>query len=159
MGVFEMPQFSKGTLGVAEAVAAATTRGATSIIGGGDSVAAAHQAGVAAKISHISTGGGASLEFLAGNTLPGCQRVNGGLMGKAYFIAGNWKMFKTGDESREFVQALAREFPVVPGLTVAVSPPFTALEAVRGLDPKVRISEPRTCFMRSKARLPAKFRP
>jgi len=60
-------------------------------------------------------------------------------MGKECFIAGNWKMFKTGAESREFVQALAREFPVVPGLTVAVFPPFTALEAVRGLDPKVRI--------------------
>lgn len=75
MGVFEMPQFSKGTLGVAEAVAAATTGGATSIIGGGDSVAAVHQAGVAAKISHISTGGGASLEFLAGRKLPGVEAL------------------------------------------------------------------------------------
>jgi phosphoglycerate kinase len=75
MGVFEMPQFSKGTLGVAEAVAEATTRGATSILGGGDSVAAAHQAGVASKISHISTGGGASLEFLAGRKLPGVEAL------------------------------------------------------------------------------------
>jgi len=75
MGVFEIPQFSKGTLGVAEAVAAATERGATSIIGGGDSVAAVHQAGVAAKISHISTGGGASLEFLAGRKLPGVEAL------------------------------------------------------------------------------------
>ena len=75
MGVFEMPQFSKGTLGVAEAVAGATTRGATSIIGGGDSVAAVHQAGVAPKISHISTGGGASLEFLAGRKLPGVEAL------------------------------------------------------------------------------------
>jgi phosphoglycerate kinase len=75
MGVFEMPQFSKGTLGVAEAVAEATTRGATSIIGGGDSVAAAHQAGVASKISHISTGGGASLEFLGGRKLPGVEAL------------------------------------------------------------------------------------
>jgi len=75
MGVFEIPQFSKGTLGVAEAVAAATEGGATSIIGGGDSVAAVHQAGVAAKISHISTGGGASLEFLAGRKLPGVEAL------------------------------------------------------------------------------------
>jgi phosphoglycerate kinase len=75
MGVFEMPQFSRGTLGVAEAVAEATTRGATSIIGGGDSVAAVHQAGVASKISHISTGGGASLEFLAGRKLPGVEAL------------------------------------------------------------------------------------
>src|SRR6267378_88528 len=64
MGVFEMPAFAKGTLDVAKAVAAATSAGATSIVGGGDSVAAVHQSGVTDKISHISTGGGASLEFL-----------------------------------------------------------------------------------------------
>ncbi|MFZ0820856.1 MAG: phosphoglycerate kinase, partial [Candidatus Acidiferrales bacterium] len=75
MGVFEMPAFAKGTLGVAEAVAAATDGGATSIVGGGDSVAAVHQAGVADKISHISTGGGASLEFLAGEKLPGVEAL------------------------------------------------------------------------------------
>jgi len=75
MGVFEMPAFAKGTLQMAEAVAAATARGATSIVGGGDSVAAVHQAGVADKISHISTGGGASLEFLAGSKLPGVEAL------------------------------------------------------------------------------------
>jgi phosphoglycerate kinase len=75
MGVFEMPAFAKGTLGVAQAVAAATAAGATSIVGGGDSVAAVHQAGVADKISHISTGGGASLEFLAGEKLPGVEAL------------------------------------------------------------------------------------
>jgi phosphoglycerate kinase len=75
MGVFEMPAFARGTLGVAEAVAAATAVGATSIVGGGDSVAAVHQAGVADKISHISTGGGASLEFLAGEKLPGVEAL------------------------------------------------------------------------------------
>ena len=56
-------------------MAEATTRGATSIIGGGDSVAAVHQADVASKISHISTGGGASLEFLAGRKLPGVEAL------------------------------------------------------------------------------------
>ena len=72
LGIFEKPAFSQGTLGIARAVAAATSRGgATSIVGGGDSVAAVEQAGVASQISHISTGGGASLEFLAGQTLPG----------------------------------------------------------------------------------------
>ena len=75
MGVFEMPEFAKGTLEIAKAVAAATAAGATSIIGGGDSVAAVHQAGVAAKISHISTGGGASLEFLGGRKLPGVEAL------------------------------------------------------------------------------------
>jgi phosphoglycerate kinase len=75
MGVFEMPAFANGTLGIARAVAAATSSGATSIIGGGDSVAAIHAAGLADKISHISTGGGASLEFLAGRKLPGVEAL------------------------------------------------------------------------------------
>ena len=75
MGVFEMPAFAKGTLEVAKAVAEATSKGATSIIGGGDSVAAVHQSGVADKISHISTGGGASLEFLGGRKLPGVEAL------------------------------------------------------------------------------------
>jgi phosphoglycerate kinase len=75
MGVFEMPAFAKGTLEIAKAVAAATTAGATSIVGGGDSVAAAHQSGVSNKISHISTGGGASLEFLGGRKLPGVEAL------------------------------------------------------------------------------------
>ena len=75
MGVFEMPAFAKGTLEVAKAVAAVTTTGAISIVGGGDSVAAVHQAGVADKISHISTGGGASLEFLGGRKLKGVEAL------------------------------------------------------------------------------------
>jgi phosphoglycerate kinase len=75
MGVFEMPAFAKGTLEIAKAVASATTAGATSIIGGGDSVAAVHQSGVAKQISHISTGGGASLEFLGGRKLPGVEAL------------------------------------------------------------------------------------
>jgi phosphoglycerate kinase len=68
MGVFEFPRFAEGTFGVAKAVAAS---GATSIVGGGDSVAAINKAGLASKITHISTGGGASLEMLEGLTLPG----------------------------------------------------------------------------------------
>jgi phosphoglycerate kinase len=75
MGVFEMPAFAEGTLEIARAVASATRNGATSIVGGGDSVAAVHQAGVAEKISHISTGGGASLEFLGGKKLPGVEAL------------------------------------------------------------------------------------
>jgi len=75
MGVFEMPIFAKGTLEVARAVAAATDNGAISIVGGGDSVAAIHQSGVAERISHISTGGGASLEFLGGHKLPGVEAL------------------------------------------------------------------------------------
>jgi phosphoglycerate kinase len=75
MGVFEMPAFAKGTLEVAKAVAGATDAGATSIVGGGDSVAAVHRSGLAERISHISTGGGASLEFLGGRKLPGVEAL------------------------------------------------------------------------------------
>jgi phosphoglycerate kinase len=71
MGVFEEPPFNEGTIGIAKAVAEAGDRGATVIVGGGDSVAAVTQAGVADRITHISTGGGATLEFLAGEELPG----------------------------------------------------------------------------------------
>jgi phosphoglycerate kinase len=71
MGVFEEPPFDQGTIGIAHAVAEAADRGATVIVGGGDSVAAVTQAGVAGRITHISTGGGATLEFLAGEELPG----------------------------------------------------------------------------------------
>jgi phosphoglycerate kinase len=71
MGVFEEPPFNDGTIAVARAVAEAADRGAVVIVGGGDSVAAVTQAGVADRITHISTGGGATLEFLAGEELPG----------------------------------------------------------------------------------------
>lgn len=71
MGLFEIEAFSRGTDGIARAVADATEEGATSIIGGGDTVAAVDSAGLAARMTHISTGGGASLEFLEGRTLPG----------------------------------------------------------------------------------------
>jgi phosphoglycerate kinase len=75
LGIFEKPAFAQGTLAIARAVAAASSAGATSIVGGGDSVAAIEHSGVASKISHISTGGGASLEFLAGEKLPGVEAL------------------------------------------------------------------------------------
>jgi phosphoglycerate kinase len=76
MGMFEEKPFDEGTIGIAQAVADATENGATSIVGGGDSVAAVNQAGLDDKISHISTGGGATLEFLAGDELPGVAALN-----------------------------------------------------------------------------------
>ncbi len=76
MGMFEEKPFDEGTIAIAQAVADATDAGATSIVGGGDSVSAINQAGLDDKITHISTGGGATLEFLSGDKLPGVESLN-----------------------------------------------------------------------------------
>ncbi|MGB2623784.1 MAG: triose-phosphate isomerase [Candidatus Acidiferrum sp.] len=146
MGVFEMPAFANGTLEVARAVAAATIAGAISIVGGGDSVAAVHQSGVAARISHISTGGGASLEFLAGAKLPGVEaltdkpeeKVAGAVTHepRRRVIAGNWKMYKTQMETEVFFSAFSMLVDGITQCDIVIAPPFTSLrvavEAARG---------------------------
>jgi phosphoglycerate kinase len=76
MGVFEFDKFAKGTISVANTLAELTPKGCVTIIGGGDSVAAVEKAGVAEKMSHISTGGGASLELLEGKVLPGVAALD-----------------------------------------------------------------------------------
>ena len=77
MGVFEMEKFSKGTTAIAKAIAAATEKGAYSLIGGGDSVAAINKNGLADKVSYVSTGGGAMLEYMEGKKLPGITAIRG----------------------------------------------------------------------------------
>ncbi len=77
MGVFEMPKFQKGTVEIAKAIARATSKGAFSLVGGGDSVAAINQFNMADKVSYVSTGGGALLEYIEGQVLPGIKAIRG----------------------------------------------------------------------------------
>jgi phosphoglycerate kinase len=77
MGVFEMEKFSKGTVAIAHAIADATSKGAYSLIGGGDSVAAVNKYNLADKVSYVSTGGGAMLEYMEGKKLPGITAIRG----------------------------------------------------------------------------------
>ncbi len=124
MGVFEFPNFAKGTEAIAHACAEC---GGTTIIGGGDSAAAVKKLGYADKMTHISTGGGASLEFLEGIDLPGVVALENK---RRLVIAGNWKMNKTPEEAEKLVSDI---LPIAKDVNcdVIVIPPFVCLDRVR----------------------------
>ena len=106
MGVYERTPYQAGTRAVGEAIADATRAGAVSVVGGGDAAAAAHELGFAGAMTHVSTGGGATLEFLEGRTLPGVAALERRTVPGKPLVAGNWKMHKTSGEAVAFVREL-----------------------------------------------------
>jgi triosephosphate isomerase len=129
MGIFEIDEFTKGTAHVARSIADATTKGVVSIVGGGDTIAALSKYGLPDEVTHVSTGGGATLQFLEGKKLPGIEALKDKIMLKS-IIAGNWKMNKDPAESRFLVQNLLELIGDVKNREVILIPPFTSLPIV-----------------------------
>ena len=132
MGVFELAPFAAGTRGIATSVAAAN---AFTVVGGGDSLLAVREAGVQDRFDHLSTGGGASLEFLEGRTLPGIEDLGGSretMTQRRPIIAANWKMHKTHLEAIQTVQKLSYllDEDDAERVEVVICPAFTSLRSV-----------------------------
>lgn len=124
LGVFEMDNFANGTNNVAKAIS--DNKDAISIIGGGDSAAAVEKIGLSENFTHISTGGGASLEFLEGKVLPGIEAVDNK---RKKLIAGNWKMNNDTEESLNLARSLS-SLKLNKDVYVLICPPFTSLYPV-----------------------------
>ncbi|MBN2790848.1 MAG: triose-phosphate isomerase [Candidatus Delongbacteria bacterium] len=133
MSVFEFENFAKETFEIAKIVADYTqNNGLISIIGGGDTAAAVKQAGFAEKFSHVSTGGGAALEYMEGKHLPGIESITekGFEMKRKFLIAGNWKMNKNVHESIEFAQELTKSIVNDDNVDIMIAPTYTSLYPV-----------------------------
>lgn len=128
-GIFEIEDFSKGTFDLAEIIA--NLKGATTIIGGGDSAHAIELAGLSDKMTHISTGGGASLELMEGKILPGLAAIEDKNLRQA-LIAGNWKMNKSPSEAESMIEELLK-IDLDKEVEALIAPPFTAIDRVSKL--------------------------
>ncbi len=137
MGLFETPPFDVGTRKLAAFMADATSFGAVAVVGGGDSMRAVREAGVAEQITHVSTGGGASLKLLQGEELPALEYLK--IDGVKPIVGANWKMNGTYEMGIDFLTALDEGNINYFGADVVLFPPFTLLRSFASLADKAGV--------------------